>query len=113
MEYYTLVNHTREEKIDPHSISRGKKMYQWLSESSSSILTYLLLNGEFRNRDGVEYCGLWIGNDIELIGDYQSRSYEKYKDISQNVFNELQSNFQNFPEDMDSKFSKSVLHEYE
>lgn len=112
MEYYTLVNHTREEKINPHSINRGAKIYQWLSEVTSSIGMYLLLNGGFNKKSSIEYGGSWSECDVELMGESVDKKCDDYTDITQDVFEELENNFEDFPSNMESEFAKSVLSEY-
>ena len=110
-EYLYLVNHTREEIITPLEIDRGLKMYQWMSECSSSIGMYLLLNTSYA--DDREYAGIWSGDNIELIGDTKNTDFIKnYTDITKSVFEEMNENLEDFPENMDSEFAKRVLSTY-
>lgn len=110
-EYLRLVNHTREEVITPSKIDRGLKMYQWMSECTSSIGVYLLLNTAYADKQ--EFAGLWTGDNIELVGDTKNLNYiQNYTDITKPVFEEMETNLEDFPENMDSEFAKQVLSAY-
>lgn len=110
-EYLYLVNHTREEVVDPTSVDRGLKMYQWLSECTSSMGMYLLLNTGYS--DERELAGLWTGDDVELVGDTKNVEFiGNYTDITERVFREMESSLEEFPENMDSEFAKQVLTSY-
>lgn len=110
-EYLHLVNHTREEIVTPTEIDRGLKMYQWLSECTSSIGMYLLLNTSYA--DNEEFAGLWAGDNIELVGDTKETGYiQNYTDVTESVFNEMETNLEEFPGNMDSEFAKQVLATY-
>lgn len=110
-EYLHLVNHTREEVVTPTEVDRGLKMYQWLSECTSSIAVYLLLNTSYA--DDMEFAGMWADDRVELIGDTKKTSFEgNYTDITVDVFKEMKVNLDEFPENMDSEFAKQVLRTY-
>lgn len=110
-EYLHLVNHTREEIITPSEIDRGLKMYQWLSECTSSIGMYLLLNASYA--DDEEFAGLWANDNVELVGDTKNINYiQNYTDITTSVFEEMETNLEKFPQNMDSEFAKQVLSAY-
>ena len=110
-EYLHLMNHTREEIITPTEVDRGLKMYQWMSECTSSIGMYLLLNTSYA--DDQEFAGIWAGDNIELVGDTQSTDCtQDYTDITEPGFREMEENLEDFPENMDSEFAKQVLATY-
>jgi virulence-associated protein VapD len=110
-EYLYLVNHTREEVVTPLEVNRGLKMYQWMSECTSSMGMYLLLNTGYS--DDKNFAGLWAGDNIELIGDTKGIKFtQNYTDITSSLFREMESSLEKFPEDMDSGFAKQVLADY-
>lgn len=110
-EYLQFVNHTREEVVTPSKVNRGLKMYQWMSECSSSIGMYLLLNTSYADEQA--FAGKWAGDDVELVGDTKDINYiQNYTDITKSVFNEMETNLEDFPENMDSEFAKEVLAVY-
>lgn len=111
-EYLQLVNHTREEVITPSEVNRGLKMYQWLSECTSSMGMYLLLKTSYA--DEQEFSGKWSGHNIELVGDTKNNNYiNNYTDITKSVFEEMETNLEKFPQNMDSEFAKQVLAAYD
>lgn len=110
-EYLHLVNHTREEVVTPTKVDRGLKMYQWLSECTSSMGMYLLLNTSYA--DDMEFAGMWAGDNVELIGDTRKTNFNgSYTDITVDVFKEMEIKLDEFPENMDSEFAKQVLRVY-
>lgn len=110
-EYLHLVNHTREEIITPTEVDRGLKMYQWMSECTSSIGMYLLLNTSYA--DDHEFAGIWARDNIELVGDTKKTDFtQNYTDITEAVFEEMEDNLEDFPDNMDSEFAKQVLSTY-
>lgn len=112
-EYLYFVNHTREEIVTPSEVNRGRKMYQWMSECTSSTGMYLLLNTGYS--DDKKFAGLWAGDNIELVGDYAGKDMgfiQHYSDITSSLFREMELSFEKFPENMDSEFAKQVLADY-
>lgn len=73
---------------------------------------YLLLNTSYS--DDEEFAGIWSNDDIELVGDTKEKTYiQNYTDITKSVFEEMKTNLEKFPENMDSAFAKQVLAAYE
>ena len=108
-EYYCLVNHTQTEKLDPSTINRGYKLYQWLSECTGSMAVYLLLNGSYS--DGHTFAGKWAGDEVECVGDTKNVPSE-YTDIAEEVYDEMETYIKDFPENMDSEIAKEILATY-
>jgi hypothetical protein len=109
-EYLHLVNHTREEIVTPSEVNRGFKMYQWMTECTSSIGMYLIMNTSYSDKN--RFAGLWAGDEIELVGDTKDVGFDEYTDITASVFEEMRSKLEDFPENMDSEHAKEVLAEY-
>lgn len=79
-------------------------MYQWMSECTSSIGMYLLLNTSYSHQQ--DFAGIWSGDNVELIGDTNNTEFmQNYTDITETVFEEMEEN-------MDSEFAKSILSDY-
>jgi len=95
-EYYTLVNYTREEIVDPHTLEQPAHLGGWFHEKlATSVLVYLITNGN--NFSGGDFAGLWTRDNIELVGDYTEIDISEYDDISDNVFTELTHKVDSLP----------------
>jgi len=91
-QYFMLVNHTRKEFVSPWEVGAGAKLVEWCMGAQAGLLPYLLRKsdgtggGDIEPRD-CEFAGRWAGEQVELVGDYDSSGdYEqartRYKDIS-------------------------------
>lgn len=83
-----------------------------MSECTSSMGMYLLLNTGYS--DDQNFAGLWSGDNVELVGDTKNIDHVyKYDDITSPLFEEMEANLEEFPENMESEFAKQLLADYE
>ena len=102
-QYHEVYNLDKKEKIHPHKIKNGLKLYEQIGwdGSTSTALFALLANssgrggGDFPEHDLI---GHWAGDRILIQGDYAEigdNGYtdpdmlEKFKDISKSVLDML------------------------
>jgi hypothetical protein len=98
-EYYRLVNYTKGEYIDPHSVGMQAHMGGVFTEPISPMFLYLLANGSY---DGGKYYGHWARNNVEIIGDSEPTFYDlsdDYIEITEKVYNEMDAQISEFPEE--------------
>lgn len=108
-QYWLIVNHSKKEVLSD-SIGGGRKFREMTDSSNDKLaaLAYLLADPSSMGQGGGDLlgsgplCGSWIGDKIEIVGDYsenkpgeQSNSYNlaemSYKDIYLDVVNEVNS----------------------
>jgi len=91
-QYFMLVNHTRKEFVSPWEVGAGAKLIEWCTGAQAGLLPYLLRRsdgtggGDVEPKD-CEFAGRWAGDQVELVGDYDSskgykRALSEYKNIS-------------------------------
>lgn len=103
-EYFVLVNDSVEQIIDPDNFPDrgGIKHTAWMTQSHTSILAYLVTEtaSTAGETDSEPWLGQWAGDSIRLVGstheDYGKLS-EAYSDISVEVYNELDTEYDWFP----------------
>jgi len=98
-QYHEVYNLDKKERINPHSIDNGLKLYEQVGHigSTSTALFALLANSNGRgNGDFPEHpmIGRWAGDRILIQGDYYSpddqashneSELEAFTDISKDV----------------------------
>ena len=99
-QYYLLVNVSKKEYIDPHKIHEGAKFYELVSGSSMGVLLLFLLHksdaiayGDVEDPQNYKYLGHWSGDEVYLVGDYDSSQLytyakAKFRDITADVVEE-------------------------
>lgn len=99
-EYYRLVNYSKEEYVDAHSVDCQAHIGGWFHEPTNAIILYLIANGRY---EGGEYRGRWSRDNIELLGNSRDVDLEKYENISENVFEDMKTHISNFPKTFGNK----------
>lgn len=71
-QYYIVVNLTKEEYIQPHSLCNGAKLCEFSTGRTATALVLLLASGNGRGGDWKEHelIGRWAGDRIVIAGDY-------------------------------------------
>ena len=102
-QYYLVVNKTKREYLYPHLFNDGLKAVEILWNGNTlKALGVLLLKSDgggggdlkAQNDENNPIVGRWAGDDITIIGDYDSSNLyteadEYYTDISMHVINLL------------------------
>jgi hypothetical protein len=90
-QYHEVYNLNKKERINPHEIDNGLKLYEQVGfiHSTSTALFALLANSNARGGgDFPEHplIGRWAGDRILIQGDYAEKTDQAYT-----PFNELES----------------------
>jgi hypothetical protein len=102
-QYHKVYNVDKEEMINAHGINNGLKLVEQVGHdlSTSTALFLLLANSNGRGGGDVrehELVGSWAGDRVVVQGDYAEpndkgfiSNTDRYRDISNDVFNMLKS----------------------
>lgn len=110
-QYWIVTNHTKREFLNPHKFGDGLKFREFAGSGSGTLagLAYLLADPSSMGEGGGDMksagpsCGKWIGNNIEISGDYSHKrngdpanvytlARESYTDISDDLVKEMNAN---------------------
>ena len=75
-QYFVIVNLDKKEYLDPHKMGSGMKLYEITGSNLSRVLPYLLRQstglggGDIYEPDRCKNAGIWAGDRIIVIGDY-------------------------------------------
>lgn len=95
-QYFLLANITKREVVDPGKLNQLVKFKEWLSGDQARVLVWLLRRsdesggGDIDDPDRYETLGRWAGDQVLLVGDYDSSGLYKeagrsFKDISEKL----------------------------
>jgi hypothetical protein len=94
-QYYKLVNTTKREQISAWKFGGVAKFFEWLYNHQARVLVWLLRTsdegrgGDIPDWTKYQTLGRWAGDQITLIGDYDSsklwHTTEDFTDISELV----------------------------
>jgi len=98
-QYHKVYNLDKKERINPHAIDNGLKLYEQVGHigSTSTVLFALLANSNGRGGGDFpqhELIGRWAGDRILIQGDYAEKGdngyvdpkkLEAFKDISEDL----------------------------
>ena len=107
-QYFKIVNESKHEFVCPWCIGGGAKLWEWAANSQGAVLTLLLRKsdegggGDFKDAtyetDSAALVGRWAGDQVLLIGDYDSsRLWDKAKSY-RNISRELADVWNRFVE---------------
>ena len=103
-QYFIAVNKTKKEYLTAWEIGGGAKLREWCANSYAGIFPYLFRRsdksggGDVQNNvPNLQYAGRWAGNEVYLVGDYDSsKLYKKAKDEYTNIAKELVEEYNAF-----------------
>lgn len=89
-QYYVLVNKTKKQFIRPHDVDDGAKFVEVANGNTPGILAMLVCQSdEEGGGDGnrnLSLRGSWAGDNITLVGDYDSSGlYQEARDSYENI----------------------------
>jgi hypothetical protein len=97
-QYYKLINTTKHEQISAWKLGSVAKFFEWLYNNQARILVWLLRKsdegggGDIPGWTKYQTLGRWAGDQIALIGDYDSsklwHNTEDFTDISELLMSE-------------------------
>ena len=96
-QYFLYANTTKKEYFHPHDIGGGAKAVEQFGSEGPNLLTYLLIKSDGSGggdvRNGGEFLGRWAGDNVIVVGDYDSSGVyqdarEGYTNISKGVLSE-------------------------
>lgn len=98
-QYFKAVNVTKQEFVCPWCLSGGAKLWEWSANTQGAIFTLLLRKsdegggGDFHEAtfetDPASLVGRWAGDQVVLVGDYDSNGlYQKAKSF-RNISHDL------------------------
>ena len=97
-QYYKLVNTSKREQISAWKLGGVAKFFEWLYNDQARVLVWLLRQsdegggGDVPDRTMYQTLGRWAGDQVTLIGDYDSsrlwHTSEDFTDISELVMSE-------------------------
>ena len=102
-QYFMPVNKTKREYFTAWEIGGGAKLWEWCASSYSGVLAYLLRKsdelggGDVEDLDSLTFAGRWAGDEVYLIGDYDSSElYQEAKDHYRNIAKPLAAEYNKF-----------------
>ena len=97
-QYFIAVNQTKKEYIRPWDIGGLAKLFEWCANHEAGIFPFLLrksdeLGGGDIEHPDAQYAGRWAGDEVYLVGDYDSsglydRAQKSYRDIARGLVRE-------------------------
>ena len=98
-QYFKAVNVSKQEVVCPWCLSGGAKLWEWSANTQGAIFTLLLRKSDDRGggdfpeatleTDPEALVGRWAGDNVVLIGDYDSSGLweksKRYRNISHEV----------------------------
>jgi len=98
-QYHEVYNLDKKERIDPHKINNGLKLYEQIGHVASTATAVFALLANSNGRGGGDFpehpfIGRWAGDRILVQGDYASHKdngyvneevLEQFTDISKDV----------------------------
>jgi hypothetical protein len=90
-QYFMPVNKTKREYFTAWEIGGAAKLWEWCSNRHAGVLAYLLRKsdedggGDIPMDASIEFAGRWAGDEVYLIGDYDSSHL--YQEASSQYFN--------------------------
>lgn len=102
-QYFIAVNTTKDEYFTAWEIDGGAKLWEWCANHQAGIFPYLLRRsddtggGDIRDPDYLIYAGRWAGDQVYLVGDYDSSGlYERAKAEYHNIAGPLVEEYNRF-----------------
>lgn len=77
-QYYLISNTSKREFLHPHKLGMGMKLWELCANRGVGVLAYLLRKsdglggGDIDNFKDFPNAGRWAGDNIVIIGDYDS-----------------------------------------
>lgn len=98
-QYFVAVNKTKREYFTSWAIGGTAKLWEWCANIQAGVFPYLLRKsnenggGDVSNLDKTVYAGRWAGNEVYLVGDYDSSglyvtAQQSYTDIAKPLVEE-------------------------
>ena len=98
-QYHEVYNLDKKERIDPHKINNGLKLYEQIGHVASTATALFALAANSNGRGGGDFpdhpfIGRWAGDRILVQGDYANHKdngyvdeevLEQFTDISEDV----------------------------
>lgn len=97
-QYFIAVNQTKKEYVTAWEIGDLARLWEWCANKVAGIFPYLLRKSD---EDGggdidtteTEHAGRWAGDQVYLVGDYDSnklydRARKHYRNIARGLVNE-------------------------
>ncbi len=99
-QYFIAVNKTKKEYVTAWEIGGGAKLWEWCANRQAGIFPYLLRRSDESGGGDVhfnvpnpQYAGRWAGDEVYLVGDYDSselykKARNEYSDIAKGLVEE-------------------------
>ena len=94
-QYFKLINENKQEQITAWEMESVAKFFEWLYNNQARLLVWLLRKsdegggGDINDPGKYQTLGRWAGDNITLIGDYDSsklwQKTEKWDNIAELV----------------------------
>jgi len=102
-QYFIAVNKTRREYFTAWEIGGTAKLFEWCANRHAGVLAYLLRKSNETGGGDIDdpaispYAGLWAGDEVYLVGDYDSSQlYELAQREFRNIAKELVDEYNEF-----------------
>jgi hypothetical protein len=109
-QYFMPVNKTKKEYFAPWEIGGVAKLWEWCVNHEAGVFPYLLRKsdelggGDIADPAKVKYAGRWAGDEVYLIGDYDSsKLWDQAKKSFKNIAKGLVEEYNRFIEIKDRK----------
>lgn len=106
-QYFMPVNQTKREYFTAWEIGGLAKLWEWCANPQVGVLAYLLRKsdegggGDVEPDPSLEFAGRWAGDQVYLVGDYDSSQlYQQAKSSYRNIAKPLVAEYNRF---MDSE----------
>lgn len=102
-QYFIPVNQTKREYFTAWEIGGLAKLWEWCANPQAGVLAYLLRKsddsggGDVAMDETIAFAGRWAGDQVYLVGDYDSSQlYQKAKSSYRNIAEPLVAEYNRF-----------------
>lgn len=102
-QYFIAVNCTRQEYFTAWELGGVAKLWEWCASPQVAVFAYLLRKsddsggGDIPDPTAVQYAGRWAGEEVYLVGDYDSSGlYQTAQQTYRNIAQELVAEYNQF-----------------
>ena len=102
-QYFMPVNLTKREYFTAWEIGGTAKLVEWCANPQAGVLAYLLRRsdeeggGDVQIDESIEFAGRWAGDEIYLVGDYDSsRLFQEATLLFRNIAEPLVAEYNRF-----------------
>ncbi|HRW07017.1 MAG TPA: hypothetical protein P5121_18065 [Caldilineaceae bacterium] len=102
-QYFMPVNCTKREYFTAWEIGGVAKLWEWCANHEAGVLAYLLRKsdegggGDVEDIHALTFAGHWAGDEIYLVGDYDSSGlYKKATSDYRNIAQPLVAEYNRF-----------------